>query len=263
MLSLAPVLASGRQDTLTFKSNAVIHRFPQKSVYITKSVYDASGLNFLVLHDDENTGVLAAHDFCRLNGGSITELEYGNERNISFSNRQSQFSFDPNQIFNNAGAAKTLKKYSHSKAGTMTVIQVRQLAINVLDIYNPDSLGYIVTLHNNTDGNFSINSYAAGQYLYGTADSVYVNPEMDADDLVFVTEPSFYGYLKQQQINAVLQSPQAIDGSLSVYAQLNQIPYVNIEVQDGHHQEHLRLILAVHAMLKDIALQPIYAKKEK
>ncbi|HKG07200.1 MAG TPA: hypothetical protein VKB19_12110 [Pedobacter sp.] len=253
--------AHGKNDLLIYHAASFSHYFPQKSVDVVKSAYKKSSLSFLVLHDDENTGVEAAHDFCAINGGSITELKYGNERNISFGSKNVRFSFDPNQIFNNAGVLKTLKKYSISRPSVATVNKIRSLAFSLLNAYNPDSLGYIITLHNNTDGRFSIASYAQDKLLKGIADSIYINPEMDQDDFVLVTEPAFFNYLKSKSVSSILQSESARDGSLSVYAQMNKIPYINIEVQDGHREEHLRLIQVVDNMLKDIGgqQQQLYA----
>src|SRR3546814_2746703 len=75
------------------------------------------------------------------------------------------------------------------------------------------------------------------------AAKVHINPRLDIDDFVFVTDPWIVDYLKGKNINVVLQSPDAPnDGSLSVYAAMLGIPYVNIEVQDGHLRQHRELI---------------------
>lgn len=233
--------------------------FPNKNVEVVKSSYEQPGLSFLVLHDDENTGAETAHAFCDTAGGSIVELQYGNERNITFGYKRTKFSFDPNQMFNNAGAYRTLRKYSVNKPGGEVISMVRALALEVLNAYKPDSLGYIVTLHNNTDERFSIASYQNDPLLKGVADSVFINQETDEDDFILVTEPAFFNYLKARSVNTVLQSEHAKDGSLSVYAQTNKIPYVNIEVQDGHYQEHLRLIQVVNTMFNEIGHGQLYA----
>ena len=265
LLALAcfsPFICSGQSDSTVVATEHVYFELPDKRIGILKSIYEKQNLSFLVLHDDENTGLNAARTFCRSNGGTLTELQYGNVRNISFGGQSPRFSFDPNQIFNNKGLQKSLKTYSIGKTNEATVKMARGLALSLLEIYKPDSLGYIITLHNNTDGNFGVQSYQSGGYLFGVADSVYVNPEMDTDDLIFVTEPIFFNYLKQQNVNAVLQSKSAVDGSLSVYAQMNRIPYVNIEVEHGHDEEHLRLIYVVEQMFKEVRFNEFYAKSK-
>jgi hypothetical protein len=250
----------GKNDSVIYRAASFFCDFPHKRVEVMKSVYEKPGLNFLVLHDDENTGLEAAHDFCSVHGGSITELRYGDERNVAFGTEKVRFSFDPNQIFNNAGALKTLRKYSISKPPPSAVEKIRTLAISIINKYNPDSMGYIITLHNNTEGKFNINSYIQDKLLISAADSVYVNSEMDLDDFILVTEPVFFSYLKSKAINTVLQSKKAADGSLSVYAQANKIPYLNIEVQDGHKDEHLHLIQIVDRMFREIGYRNLYGK---
>ncbi len=260
-ICLCPGIVQAQQDTVPEVLESISFVFPNKTVDILKSTYKKANLNFLVLHDDENTGVRAAHAFCKSNGGSLTELQYGNKRNITFGSRPSLLSFDPNQIFNDVGAYLSLRRYSAGREDSLAVQKARDLARLALKVYNPDTAGYIITLHNNSDGKFSIESYLEGNYLYRTADSVYINPAMDPDDLILVTDPAFFNFLKQQNINVVLQSPSGpADGSLSVYAQVNKIPYFNIEVQHGHLEENIRLIYVVESMFKAIGINEEYAQ---
>ncbi len=52
--------------------------------------------------------------------------------------------------------------------------------------------------------------------------------------------------LKEQEINAVLQSKSAKDdGSLSVYADKKNIPYINVEAEHGHVEEQARMLKAL------------------
>lgn len=260
-ICLCPGIVHSQQDSVPEFLESVSFVFPNKTVDILKSNYKKANLNFLILHDNENTGVRAAHAFCKINGGSLTELQYGNTRNITFGSRRSLLSFDPNQIFNDVGAYLSLKRHSKGREDSLAVQKARDLARLALKVYNPDTSGYIITLHNNSDGKFSIESYLEGNYLHGTADSVYINPAMDPDDLVLVTDPAFFNFLKQQNVNVVLQSPTGpADGSLSVYAQVNKIPYFNIEVQHGHLAENIRLIYVVESMFKTMGINEEYAQ---
>ncbi|HYH55515.1 MAG TPA: hypothetical protein VD772_02825, partial [Anseongella sp.] len=127
----------------------------------------------------------------------------------------------------------------------------------VLEMYNYDSLGYVITLHNNTEGLYSIRYYLPGKMMDSAASKVHINPKLDTDDFVFVTEPYFYDYLEKRDVNVVLQDPHAPnDGSLSVYAAMQGIPYVNIEVQDGHFREHRELIDTVAGMVMEFMKKP-------
>ncbi len=76
---------------------------------------------------------------------------------------------------------------------------------------------------------------------------------MDPDNFVFVTDRRFFEYLKQRETSVVLQSMQVPDdGSLSVYAMKNNIPYANIEVQHGQIAENYRIILILNDMVKEV-----------
>ena len=59
---LFPGIASSRQDTLCAKTAVFQHKLPQKNVSVLKTMYGTGGLNFLVLHHDENTGLQINHE---------------------------------------------------------------------------------------------------------------------------------------------------------------------------------------------------------
>lgn len=244
-----------RSDTSVFKLN-------DKTIHIIRYQYGDPHIRFLSLHDTEKTGLKAAFKFMGIHGGFVTELQYGKVRHIDFSDSLRQFSFDPNNMFTYEGAYIGLAKHSLPRIHEGLPEKIQALGNKVLEFGSLDSLGAIVTLHNNYNGGFSIFSYTQGNYLEGTADDVYINSAMDPDDLIFVTDRRFFDYLKNKQVNVVLQSIQAPDdGSLSVYAMLNNIPYANVEVQHGHLDENYRLILIVNDMIKEIV--PSYQLSNK
>lgn len=248
-LSLQGSFPEVRRDSLGFQLN-------DSTITIIKHVYGHDSIRFLSVHDDENTGTEAALEFMNEHGGSLVELEYGGERNIKFNLKSSvdKCIFDPNGMFTDTGAHRTLDK--HARVTPESVKAIRSLGEKVLETYNYDSLGYVITLHNNTEGLYSIRYYLPGKTLETAASEVHINPELDIDDFVFVTEPYFFEYLKKKDVNVVLQSPDAPnDGSLSVYAAMQGVPYVNIEVQDGHLAEHRELIDIVAGMMKEFLLK--------
>lgn len=238
--------SSSRADTSVFMLN-------DKAVQIIRYQYGDPHIRFLSLHDTEKTGLKAAFKFMGIHGGCVIELQYGKVRNIDFSDSLQQFSFDPNNMFTYEGAYIGLARNSLPRIHDGLPEKVQSLGNKVLDFGSLDSLGVIVTLHNNYNGGFSIFSYTQGNYLEKSADDVYINSAMDPDDLIFVTDRRFFDYLKKKEVNVVLQSMQVPDdGSLSVFAMQNNIPYANIEVQHGHLDENYRLILIVNDMLKEI-----------
>jgi len=210
--------------------------------------YNTPGINFLAIHDNEDTGVKAAFDYIAINNGSILDCQYGGARNFKFIENDIIYQTDPNSIYTDEGIPIGLEKYAASNEAV--IAEIKNVGKTIMKTYNYDKHGYIFTLHNNADGGFGIQSYLPENELGSTADSVHVNYEMDEDDMILVTELKLFNLLKKADVNVVLQSEEAVDdGSLSIYAMQNKIPYINVEVQHGHQEENLRLIqLGVKAM---------------
>src|SRR3546814_1989406 len=104
-------------------------------------------------------------DFIRENGGSLVELQYGNERNIKFNLKSSldKCIFDPNGMFTDTGAYRTLD--NHARVTSEAVQAIRSLGAKVLETHHYDSMGYIITLHHNTEGLYSIRYYMHGNLM--------------------------------------------------------------------------------------------------
>jgi hypothetical protein len=241
--------ANSRIDTAVFMLN-------EKPIKLIRYHYGDAHIRFLSLHDTEKTGLKAAFKYMGIHGGCAIELQYGKVRNIDFTDSLKHFSFDPNNMFTYEGAYLGLARYSAPQVHNGLPEKVRSLGDEVLKFGSLDSLGVMITLHNNYNGGFSVYSYTEGNYLHSSADDVYINSKMDPDDLVFVTDRRFFDYLKAKSINVVLQSMLVPDdGSLSVFAMQNDIPYANVEVQHGHHDENYRLIVAVSEMLAELDIR--------
>lgn len=222
-------------------------------INLVKYSYKPNGIKFLVVHDNEDTGVKAGFDYIRWSGGELIDSQYGGVRDYSFIYMSDPYRIDPNAIYTEKGVNTRLKKdaYSSNEVEKLILHAGKQ----IVDFYDPKSVGYFLTLHNNADGGFGISSYLPGYDLSSTADSVFINFEMDGDDLIYVTEPRLFTSLKKANVNVILQSKFAEnDGSLSVYAMQQNIPYINVEVQHGHQNENLRLIELAIAVLKEHGL---------
>jgi hypothetical protein len=160
------------------------------------------------------------------------------------------FQTDPNSIYSYSGRVIGLDKYGNMDNDDV-IKQLEDASKMILGYYNAKKLGYMFTLHNNADGGFGISSYLKGYELEETADSVHINFAADPDDLVLVTDLALFNNFKKKNVNVILQSDRGPDdGSLSVYAMENKIPYINVEVQHGHQYEHLQLI--------EIAIKVLY-----
>ena len=217
---------------------------------LVKYSFGKPNINFLAIHDDEDTGIKAAFEYIRYAGGSIIDCQYGSVRNFMFHYNDEEFQTDPNSIYTIPGIIRGLEKYNW--ANPFVVKQLDLTAKEILKLYGPEKPPYIFTLHNNGDGGFGIASYLKGYELESFADSLHINFEMDNDDMVLVTGVDMFNYLKKENVNVVLQSHNAPDdGSLSYYAMQKGIPYVNVEVQHGHITEHLQLIEIASKALKE------------
>jgi hypothetical protein len=205
-----------------------------------------SWLDLLVLHDDENTAVEAGRSFVEAHGGRLVELRAQGERRVAFALDGLAFSVDPNRIFTDPGARRTLEADStHAGAAALA----RLFGDALVAVYAPDSV--VVTLHNNTADRYSARSYAEGGEYARDAEAVHLEPDADPDDFFFVTERALYDALAAGGFNVVLQDNQRVtdDGSLSVWAARAGLPYVNVEAEHGHLDEQLRMLEALAAVL--------------
>lgn len=241
-----PVFEGMQMDTTTIN-------VADLEINLVKYSYKPNGVRFLVVHDDEDTGVKAGFAYIEANGGELIDSQHGGLRNFDFYFAGNDYSVDPNAIYTEIGVNDWLERKKLNAGGAEQLLL--SAGKRILKKYQPEQLGYIFTLHNNADGGFGIQSYLPGGELENVADSVYVNNEMDEDDLVYVSEPRFFKALKAAKVNVILQSKYIDDdGSLSIYAVQQKIPYVNVEVQHGHVDENLRLINLSVDMLKKFNL---------
>src|SRR3546814_14304574 len=120
-------------------------------------------------------------------------------------------------------------------------------------MYLIDSVSCIVTLHNNTENNFSAKSYLPGAIYDKDARKVHIEPGMDADDFIVVTNGRLYRFYNKRGINVVLQSnsPQD-DASLPVYPEQQQIPYVKMQAQERHREQQNNMIYLTSHLLKSL-----------
>ena len=204
----------------------------------------ASVFTALNLHDDESTSVNAALDVVRQRGGRVVELVHTGDRNITFRVDNTDFVADPNRMFTDAGRRRTLAQHSRDTPEARAALAA--FADDVLAAYAPGAPA-VVTLHNNTEDNYTASSYASGGEYETDAAAVTVHRGSDPDDFFFVTDQGLYNELVARGFNAVLQDNDAAtdDGSLSVWAAREGVPYVNVEAQHGHQLEQARMIDAL------------------
>lgn len=201
-----------------------------------------SGVVYFNMHDDENTAVEAGKVILKKHGGYLAELAGKGERLIRFTLDSVQYTFDPNRIFTERGIQKTLEKNGpYSPAAHR---EIRQFVEDLFQYVFIEDLRIMVTLHNNSEDGYSLNSYLPGEIFEKDASRYYLNPALDPDDFYFVTEVEAFEFFKMENQNVVLQDNMKVtdDGSLSVYCSIRGIPYINVEAQEGHLGKQINML---------------------
>ncbi len=205
---------------------------------------------FLNIHEDEHTSIEAVEHFSKTTDLNFVYLEHNKTRRIHFSTKTKTYSVDPNRIYTAKGRRATLEPSKLFKFRSNRI--AKKLAKEIIELVNQYSI--IVTMHNNTDVNYSIKSYLPGEDESQNTADVFVSENWDADDFVYTTSKVYFDFLKLANVNVILQDNTGYvnDGSLSVYCGKKGIPYLNIEAQKGHLKEQIKLVEIVYDMLKKV-----------
>lgn len=208
---------------------------------------------FFNMHDNENTAVEAANNFINQNKGYLIEIKAQNERLITFILNGRNYIFDPNRIFTDMGINGTLKKYN--KTYSEEAFQaVKEFALRLKNILIQTDPKIIVTIHNNTNGKYSIHTYLPGNALANDAKRIHLNKDKDPDNFFFVTISLFFDYFAEKGFNVILQDNEKVidDGSLSIYCTQQKIPYINIDVEHGYSEQQFEMIKEVDKLGKNL-----------
>lgn len=249
------------------------------------NVYERAGaaVTFFAPHHNERGGREAAREAVAARGGRFVEVEALDEagapaRRLRFKVGGKPYGVDPNRVFTAQGrrclglpadAEAAVKAFAEELTALLFAPGGRRLRAGE---------GLFVAVHNNADvearpaGERDADLTALGFVrplrsrdgfrgeFAETAAGVYLsNAEEDEDNFVLVTEPGLVAAFAGRGFNVVLQKPPAQlrdgkcstdDGSLSVYAALNGIPYVNLEADAAGGAERQRQMLrAVYDIL--------------
>ncbi len=208
-------------------------------IYLVKGEGIANQIILVNVHENEQTAIKTM-----IYGSYKFKFPYvfihqNKQRRIAFSVNDTVYSVDPNRIFTDTGCVRTLKdSMNYSDAG---LLQTKKLA----DLLVEELTGkeWLITLHNNTDSNYSILSYADNGEEAKNTGELFVNTTEDPDDFIYTTDQSLFEYFKAKKVNAILQDNDSFldDGSLSVYCGINGVKYVNIETEHGHLSKQIEL----------------------
>ena len=244
LLLICPAL--GFSQTGNTMSKTV--KLGDSSIHIVESLQaKTSPILFLNIHEDEHTSIEVMKAFSLVESINYVYLKHNQTRRVHFNVGKKKYSVDPNRIYTPKGRQKTIKPKRLFKAKGIAVTE--QLANSILKYVKADKI--ILTMHNNTDVNYSIKSYLPGEDEAKNTAQVYISDNWDADDFVYTTELKYFDYLKSKDVNVILQDNKEYvnDGSLSVYCGQKGIPYLNIEAQKGHYDAQYKLTEIVHEML--------------
>ena len=210
-----------------------------------------SNIIFVHLHDNEYTSLEVANEYLSANGGRLVRLRNNNERIVETVLGNTSYCFDPNRIYSNEGIDASVLNWTDT-THPIVVEDIGTFSRQFLTRFiNTKSL--IVSLHNNTDTNYSIfqvqNDLLDNKY----SGKIHVNPDMDQDDFILTNDTTIYNRIAAKNINVIWEDASAIedDGSLSVYAGLHKIPYINVEAQHDHKEEQLALMAALKEIIEE------------
>jgi hypothetical protein len=200
-------------------------------------------IQFILLHSNEKTAATVTNWAADSLGIDFLQIINGGSRLIEFEWEKKRYRFDPNRIFSDDGIEASLRLHSHySNSAFEIALSFRD---SILQLLRPKKT--IVSMHNNTDGAFSLLTYRSNN-----AGMVHQNRAHDVDDFIITNDSLLFEKAKVRGLNIVLEYSNRLkdDGSLSLYCSRNGIPYVNIEAEHGHENEQAAMLLAVIEILK-------------
>lgn len=208
------------------------------------------GQTWINVHENERTSVDAALGVIRRVGGKVVYLEHGGGRNITFSLGGEEYTVDPNRIYTETGIRATLENLGPSSEEAIQ--EVQRFSRELISHFGLDTLHVALTIHNNTEGGYSAQSYTAGEAYEGDAADVRIHDGVNTDDFFFITEESWVEPIASAGFNVVLQDNAEVtdDGSMSVYCGHLGIPYVNVEARHGHLEAQSAMIEFLDAFLR-------------
>ncbi len=233
---------------ISFKIDHEIHfLLGTNSCVIRVHNSEKSIANMVALHDNENTAVKAYESLSGDVNFSLYELHQNGERLLEYKMNNKKYFFDPNRIFSTIGIEKTLIKYNKNYPKELNE-KISVFADSLLaTIINKPACKYIIAIHNNSNNNFSVLTYQNSI----DAKEVFISKTEDIDNFFLVTDHNDFNRIKSLNQNVVLQSENAIDdGSLSIYCQKHNIPYINIEAEDGQVKKQIKMITLIYNILK-------------
>lgn len=208
-----------------------------------------SSITFIHLHDNESTSTEVAHNFLLQNGGRFIRLVNDSQRNVLVVIANQKCCFDPNRIYSTEGIKASLLNLTDTYP-SVAVEEVAKFSNQILQKFIKNQ-SLIVSLHNNTNSNYSILQIQKDLFNKKYFGKIFINPDMDEDDFILTTDISIYHKIAAKNINVIWENVKLTpdDGSLSQYAGKHKIPYINIEAQHEHKAEQMAMLQAIKDLI--------------
>lgn len=253
------------------------------------NVYEKKGarITFFAPHRNEQTGLRIARELIAKKGGRLVEIESLDERGnparqLKFNLQGNSYWVDPNRIYTENGLR--CGGFSPEVSAAIRKFSADLLKIILAPDDNKLREGekFLVAVHNNNDASRymtaapspDLTTYAFSKYgkAFGSsaanfreqADGVYLsNVEADEDNFFFLSTPAFLSFFAEKGFNVVIQKTasklksadcKVDDGSLSIFAGHQNLPYINIEADAASGAlRQLQMLEAVYELLQKMS----------
>ena len=205
-------------------------------------------IGIISLHENESTSK-DAYNLLPVNSPFfLIQIIQNKNRLLRYDFNKKHYFFDPNRIFSKRGIRYTLEKYNKTYPNEL-VDKIQSFSDSLLLLIIPKNQNRrTISIHNNTDGNYSISTYEKSI----NAKNIFISSKSDPDDFYLVTSFSDFEFFKKSNYNVVLQSKNAEDdGSLSIYCQKHDISYINIESQNGHQKKQFEMLKLCSTLVQE------------
>ena len=235
----------------------VIHtlRLEDEKVWVNIYQRPGSDLQFVNVHDNENTSAEAARAWIRSHGGRLVELEHGRGRTVVIRRDGVLHRFDPNRMFSEQGLRASLKY--HRNLTDENLALASHFAAEVVDYIGIEPGRPIIAVHNNTDGKLTIHDFQPGEWYGDDTREVFINPAEDPDDFFFTNTPALFEALKTMRYNVALMVESPPDrGTLANLVNARGGIYVLVEAEHDRLRRQITMLEDLGRLLTELTPTP-------
>ena len=216
-------------------------RLEEEKVWVHIYQRPGASVNFVSLHDNENTSADAAMAYIRQHGGRLVELRHGRGREVVIRREGRLDRFDPNRMFTVSGLRRTLDYYHNLTAANEAVVTA--FAGKVAAYIGIAAGTPIIAVHNNSPGNLTIRDFRPGELYGAAAQEVAILAGQNPDDFFFTNSDELFQRLTKLGYNAALMRAQPPDiGSLGYLVNSVGGVYVLVEAGRGRFQQQHQML---------------------